>query len=42
MESLPMDFFRTLLFTFGACFFAMPILLGLARMFALYVVVRER
>jgi regulator of protease activity HflC (stomatin/prohibitin superfamily) len=42
MESLPLDFFRTLLFTFGACFFAMPILLGLARMFALYVVVRER
>jgi len=42
MDSLPIDFFRTLLFTFGACFFAMPISLGLLRMFALYVVVRER
>jgi regulator of protease activity HflC (stomatin/prohibitin superfamily) len=42
MESFPVDFFRTLLYTFGICFIAMPIILGLARVFALYVVVRER
>ena len=42
MESFPFDFFKALLYTFGFCFFAMPVLLGLARVFAFYVVVRER
>lgn len=42
MESFPVDFFKALLYTFGFCFVAMPMLLGLARVFALYVVVRER
>ena len=37
-----MDFLRALLITFGLAFIGMPILLGLARGFALYVVVRER
>jgi regulator of protease activity HflC (stomatin/prohibitin superfamily) len=37
-----MDFLRALLTTFGLAFILMPILLGLARVFALYVVVRER
>jgi len=37
-----MDFLRALLITFGLSFIGMPILLGLARVFALYVVVRER
>ena len=37
-----MDFLRALLMTFGLSFLAMPILLALARAFALYVVVRER
>jgi len=37
-----MDFLRALLITFGLAFIGMPILLGLARAFALYVVVRER
>jgi regulator of protease activity HflC (stomatin/prohibitin superfamily) len=37
-----MEFFRALLYTFGLSFVLMPLLLGLARMFALYVVVRER
>jgi regulator of protease activity HflC (stomatin/prohibitin superfamily) len=37
-----MDFLRALLITFGLSFICMPILLGLARVFALYVVVRER
>jgi len=42
MDSLPIDFFKTLLYSFGACFFLMPIVLAFARLFALYVVVRER
>jgi len=42
MESFPVDFFKALLYAFGVCFFLMPTLLGLARVFALYVVVRER
>jgi regulator of protease activity HflC (stomatin/prohibitin superfamily) len=42
MDSLPIDFFKALLYTFGACFIVMPVLLALARAFALYVVVRER
>lgn len=42
MESFPVDFFKALLYTFGFCFVAMPMLLALARVFALYVVVRER
>jgi regulator of protease activity HflC (stomatin/prohibitin superfamily) len=42
MESFPVDFFKALLYTFGFCFVLMPMLLGLARVFALYVVVRER
>jgi regulator of protease activity HflC (stomatin/prohibitin superfamily) len=37
-----MAFLQALLYTFGISFVAMPILLGLARMFALYVVVREK
>lgn len=37
-----MDFLRALLYTFGLSFVLMPILLRLARVFALYVVVRER
>ncbi len=37
-----MDFLRALLITFGLCFLVMPVLLALARVFALYVVVRER
>jgi regulator of protease activity HflC (stomatin/prohibitin superfamily) len=37
-----MEFLHGMLYTFGISFVAMPILLGLARMFALYVVVRER
>ena len=37
-----MEFLQALLYTFGICFVAMPVLLGLARLFALYVVVRER
>ncbi|MBN2574797.1 MAG: SPFH/Band 7/PHB domain protein [Deltaproteobacteria bacterium] len=37
-----MEFLRALLYTFGLSFVLMPILLGLARVFALYVVVRER
>jgi regulator of protease activity HflC (stomatin/prohibitin superfamily) len=41
MNMIP-DFVQALLITFGACFIGMPILLGLARVFALYVVVRER
>jgi regulator of protease activity HflC (stomatin/prohibitin superfamily) len=41
-SSTLLDFLRALLITFGASFIAMPILLGLARAFALYVVVRER
>ncbi len=42
MESFPVDFFKALLYTFGFCFVAMPMLLALGRVFALYVVVRER
>jgi regulator of protease activity HflC (stomatin/prohibitin superfamily) len=42
MESSSLDFFRALLYTFGLSFVIMPTLLGLARVFALYVVVRER
>jgi regulator of protease activity HflC (stomatin/prohibitin superfamily) len=42
MESSSLDFFRALLYTFGLSFVVMPTLLGLARVFALYVVVRER
>ena len=42
MESFPVDFFKALLYTFGACFLVMPALLAVARAFALYVVVRER
>jgi len=42
MESFPVDFFKALLYTFGACFVAVPVILGLLRAFALYVVVRER
>jgi regulator of protease activity HflC (stomatin/prohibitin superfamily) len=42
MDSFPIDFFKTLLYTFGFSFIVMPILLALARAFALYVVVRER
>jgi regulator of protease activity HflC (stomatin/prohibitin superfamily) len=37
-----MDFLRALVITFVLAFVCMPILLGLARAFALYVVVRER
>jgi regulator of protease activity HflC (stomatin/prohibitin superfamily) len=37
-----MGFFQAMLYTFGLSFIGMPILLGLARVFALYVVVRER
>jgi regulator of protease activity HflC (stomatin/prohibitin superfamily) len=37
-----MEFLRALLYTFGLSFVLMPVLLGLARMFALYVVVREK
>src|SRR5512138_3592679 len=37
-----MEFLQAMLMTFGISFVAMPILLGLARLFALYVVVRER
>jgi regulator of protease activity HflC (stomatin/prohibitin superfamily) len=37
-----MAFLQALLITFGLSFLLMPILLGLARVFALYVVVRER
>jgi len=42
MDSLPIDFFKALVYTFGACFILMPVLLAMARAFALYVVVRER
>lgn len=42
MDSFPVDFFKALLYTFGLCFLLMPVFLGLARVFALYVVVRER
>lgn len=42
MESFPVDFFKALLYSFGACFVVMPFVLALARAFALYVVVRER
>ena len=42
IESFPVDFFKALLYTFGACFVAVPVILGLLRAFALYVVVRER
>jgi regulator of protease activity HflC (stomatin/prohibitin superfamily) len=43
MDALPVsDFVRALLLTFVLSFFLMPIALGLARVFALYVVVRER
>jgi regulator of protease activity HflC (stomatin/prohibitin superfamily) len=42
MDSLPIDFFKALVYTFGACFIVMPVLLAAARAFALYVVVRER
>jgi regulator of protease activity HflC (stomatin/prohibitin superfamily) len=41
-SSALLEFGRALLYTFGACFFLMPIGLALARLFALYVVVRER
>ena len=41
MNLLP-DFLQALIISFVASFIAMPILLGLARVFALYVVVRER
>lgn len=41
MNLLP-DFVQALVITFVGSFIAMPILLGLARVFALYVVVRER
>ena len=37
-----MAFFQALLYAFGLCFVLMPVLLAVARMFALYVVVRER
>jgi regulator of protease activity HflC (stomatin/prohibitin superfamily) len=42
MEEYSLGFFQMLLFTFGGSFLVMPIALGLARWFALYVVVRER
>jgi regulator of protease activity HflC (stomatin/prohibitin superfamily) len=41
MESI-LEFLRGALYTFGACFLLVPVLLGLARVFALYAVVRER
>jgi regulator of protease activity HflC (stomatin/prohibitin superfamily) len=42
MESSALDFLKAVLYTFGLCFVLMPALLGFARVFALYVVVRER
>jgi regulator of protease activity HflC (stomatin/prohibitin superfamily) len=42
MNSFPVDFLRALLYTFGICFVVMPVILAFARVFALYVVVRER
>jgi len=42
MESSALDFLKAALYTFGLCFVLMPAVLGFARVFALYVVVRER
>lgn len=42
MESAAVDFFKALLYTFGLSFILVPIALAMGRVFALYVVVRER